>query len=92
MCRRQNGRRIRLEIVGYRSVEAAALAELQRADADPAAVSEFVDFVEQVHYIETHPDRARASHRNISLHSEVKGFIRWKLLGVGEASAQAIPV
>ena len=35
------------KIVGDRSVEATPLAELRRADADAAAVAQFIDFVEK---------------------------------------------
>ena len=41
------------KIVGDRAVKAAALAELRRAYADASAIAELVDFVEQVHNIET---------------------------------------
>ena len=41
------------KFVGDCAVKAAALAELRCANADAAAVAQFVDFVEQVHDIET---------------------------------------
>ena len=41
------------KLVGDGAVETAALAELWRADSDAAAGAQFIDFVEQVHHIET---------------------------------------
>src|SRR5205823_1158846 len=41
------------KIVGDRAVKAATLAELWRTDTDAAPVTQFVDRVENVDYIET---------------------------------------
>src|SRR5439155_12233492 len=42
-----------LEIICHRAVETAPLAELRRANTNPAAVAQFVDRVEYVDDIET---------------------------------------
>jgi hypothetical protein len=38
----------RLEVVGYSAVKSSPLTELRRADSDAAAVTQFVDRVENV--------------------------------------------
>ena len=44
----------RLKIIGECAVETAPLAELRRADTDPAAVAQLVNLVEEVHHVEAH--------------------------------------
>ena len=42
-----------LKLVGNSAIKTTALAKLRRADTDAAAVTQFVDRVENIHYIET---------------------------------------
>jgi hypothetical protein len=44
----------RSEIVGNRAVETATLAKLRRAYSDTAAVTQFINLVEQIHHVEAH--------------------------------------
>ena len=46
------------KIVGDCAVKTAALAELRRADANAAAVAQFVDLIENIHDIETDLERS----------------------------------
>ena len=46
----------KLKVVSNRAVESATLPELRRAHADAAAITDFVDFVEQVDDIEADSD------------------------------------
>ena len=41
------------KLVGDRAIKTTALAKLRRSDSDAAAGAQFIDFVEQVHHIET---------------------------------------
>ena len=45
--------RVSSKFVGHGAVKSAALTELRRTDTDAAAGAQFIDFVEQVHHIET---------------------------------------
>ena len=50
---KRDNERATSKLVSDGSVEAAPLAELRCADSDAAAGAQFIDFVEQVHHIET---------------------------------------
>src|SRR6266404_7498159 len=82
-----------LKIIGHRSVESTALTKLWRAYADAAAVTQFVDLVEQINDIETDLN-APGDIRNfqISLKRDVNGSIIGHTLGVGEAATKSAPV
>src|SRR5882762_7487753 len=82
-----------LKIVSHRAVEAAALTELRRADPDAAAVTQFVDLVEEIHDIE--PDlEAAEDPRNFhnALQRQVHCPIIRNALGVGETASKSASV
>ena len=73
-------------------VKSTTLSKLRRAHADAAAITDFVDFVEQVDDIE--PDRDGGLVRNLylALQTEIKCFVGMKFHGVGKAPPQAVAI
>ena len=74
----------RLEIVGNRAVETAPLTELRREHADAAAGAQFIDFIEQVHHIETYFDGGFFRDLDPARQAEVECFVGMEFLRVGK--------
>ena len=79
--KRDNGRAT-LKFVCDGTVETATLAELRGPDTDAAAVTQFVDAVENIDDIETDFDRSLLGDLESALQINVERFIRMVLLGV----------
>src|SRR5205085_6110793 len=84
---------VRSKIVSHRSIKPAPLSELRCADADSAAITQFVDLVEQIDDIETDL-KASGDIRNfqISLKRDINGSIIRHTFGVGEAATKSTAV
>src|SRR5213078_1282030 len=80
------------KIVGDRAVEAAALAKLRRAHADPAAITQLVDRVEDIDDVETDFDGSLLRDLDPALQTNVERFVGMILLRVGETAPQSIAV
>src|ERR1700745_1605350 len=80
------------KFVGDRSVEPAALAELRREHPDAAAAAQFVNFVEQVHNIETDLESRLFRDLNPARQVDVECLVRTELLSIGKTLAQAIAI
>ena len=75
------------KIVGDCAVKTAALAELRRADANAAAVAQFVDLIENIHDIETDLERSLLCDLNPAIQVYVKRLIGMVLFGVCKTPA-----
>src|SRR5437764_9331887 len=81
------------KIVCDRAVKAAALAELRRADADAATVAQLVNFVEEIHDIETDLKTARdVRNLEVSLKRQIRGSVIGHAFGIGETAPKSASV
>ena len=75
------------KIVSDRSVKPPPLTELRCTDTDAAAITQFVDCVENVHDIETDFDSSLLRDLDLALQADVECLVGMVLLGVCETPA-----
>src|SRR6516162_100003 len=80
------------KLVGDRPVEPAALTKLRREHPDAAATAQFVNFVEQVHNIETDLESRLFRDLDAARQIDVECLVRPELLSIGKTLAQAIAI
>src|SRR5439155_12140545 len=80
------------KIVGDRAVKAAALAELRCTDTDAAAVTQFVERVENVDDIEADFNGSLLRDLDPALQTNAERFVGMILLRIGETAPQSIAV
>ena len=78
---------LRLEVVGYSAVESSPLAELRGSDTDAAAVTQFVNGVENIDDIETDFDGSLCRDLDTARQVNVECLVRMVFLGVCETPA-----
>ena len=81
-----------LKIVSHRAVEAAALTELRCADPDAAAVTQFVDLVEEIHDIEPDLKITQLGNLQVPLERQIDCSVIRNAFGVGKATAKSASI
>src|SRR5437763_13763641 len=80
------------KVVGDSAVKSAPLTELRRPDSDAAAVTQFVDSVENIDDIETDFDSSLCRDLDPARKADVECLVWMVLLGVGKTSAQPVSI
>src|SRR5437588_7415945 len=81
-----------LKIVSHRAVETAALTELRCADPDAAAVTQFVDLVEEIHDIEPDLKITQLGNLQVPLERQIDCSVIRNAFGVGKATAKSASI
>src|SRR5207249_5384613 len=84
--------RLTSKIVSHCTVKSAPLTELRCADTDAAAVTEFVDFIEDVYHIETDVECSLRRNLDPAGKADIECFVRMVLLSVSKTPAQPVPI
>src|SRR5437660_6131705 len=84
--------RLTSKIVSHCTVKSAPLTELGCADTNTAAVAEFIDFIEDVHDIETDVECRLLRDLDSARQADVECLIGVVLFGIGKTSAQSVSI
>jgi len=89
---KRDNERATLKLVGNSAIKAPPLTELGCADTDAAAVAEFVNFIEDVHDIETDVECRLRRDLDSARQADIECLVGMVLLSVSKTPAQPIPI
>ena len=89
---KRDNERATSKLVGHTAIKAAPLSKLRCTHTDAAAVTQFVDRIENVHDIETDFYGSLLRDLDPALQTNVERFVGMILLRIGETAPQSVAV